>query len=572
MRVHGALTTVILVFAVVLLLLLPSGHRSDAATQPLDLSLPWEGGTAWSYTQGPHGLAGGALDFQPPDAAGKPCDAFTSSYWVVAAADGEVISKPNAIEIDHGNGFRTGYFHIDDKQVTSGFVHAGDRLGHPGCCPDGWAEAGCSADAPHLHFYTSYEGERTSAVGLNLGGWVVQEDGCLERDGAAACPQSSIVSEAPQPKGAPPSLAADIVLVVQAPATDATRVNGALLAMLSVGRPDDRIAVVQSSGVVPLVRRLEAASPGGSLDPRFLEAATPSAAPPGDIDQALIRACQELIVEGVFDRRAVVVLTDGGELHPVSLPPCFGPSGSKLFLYDLAGLRIAELQLGADASPQFTALNPIGTPLCEFRRIRRLIGAEAPGDCHLYQIVADATVSLPLNVPPDQASMDVSIGWRLPPGETAGSFVPSIMLLSPDGSPADASSLSANASGGVERFTIENPEPGDWTLVISGGGAPPEGTYATVGYAIIAAPGPTPVPAPTEEAGEKPAPEEGTDATPTSSPVPSEVASPTTTPLEEPTVTPSQSPQPTGSPMVAGPTFTNGTPTATTTPPPVASP
>ncbi len=277
-------------------------------------------------------------------------------------------------------------------------------------------------------------------------------------------------------------------------------------------------------------------------------------------------------MEGVFDRRAVVVLTDGGELHPVSLPPCFGPSGSKLFLYDLAGLRIAELQLGADASPQFTALNPIGTPLCEFRRIRRLIGAEAPGDCHLYQIVADATVSLPLNVPPDQASMDVSIGWRLPPGETARSFVPSIMLLSPDGSPADASSLSANASGGVERFTIENPEPGDWTLVISGGGAPPEGTYATVGYAIIAAPGPTPVPAPTEEAGEKPAPEEGTDATPTSSPVPSEVASPTTTPLEEPTVTPSQSPQPTASPMAAGPTFTNGTPTATTTPSPVSSP
>lgn len=277
-------------------------------------------------------------------------------------------------------------------------------------------------------------------------------------------------------------------------------------------------------------------------------------------------------MEGVFDRRAVVVLTDGGELHLASLPPCFGPTGSKLFLYDLAGLRITELQLGADASPQLTALDPIGTPLCEFRRIRRLIGAEAPGDCHLYPIVADASISLPLSVPADQEFMDVSIGWRLPPGETGASFAPSIMLLSPNGSPFDPSSRSANPSGGFERLTIESPEPGDWTLVISGGGAPPDGAYATVGFAIIAVPTPTPEPAPTEETAETPAPEEGTDATPTASPAPSEIASPTATPLEEPTVTPSQSPQPTGSPMTAGPIFTDGTPTATTTSSAVSGP
>src|SRR5688500_17740483 len=80
--------------------------RDVAAEQTTSLWLPWEGGALWSYTQGPHGLGTEGIDLQPPDAAGKPCDVFHSSFWITAAADGTVLSeKANTLEIDHGNGF-----------------------------------------------------------------------------------------------------------------------------------------------------------------------------------------------------------------------------------------------------------------------------------------------------------------------------------------------------------------------------------------------------------------------------------------------------------------------------------
>ena len=161
---------------------------ADAANQPVPLGLPWEGGQLWPYLQGPHpswsGQPDDALDFQPADARSKSCN-FTSSEWVVAAADGNVRNRANGLEIDHGSKFRTGYSHLENKQVTSGFVRAGTRLGQPGCCPDGGA---CRAASPHLHFYTVYEARRQSIVGLNLDGWVLQSDGCLEDGRSEACP------------------------------------------------------------------------------------------------------------------------------------------------------------------------------------------------------------------------------------------------------------------------------------------------------------------------------------------------------------------------------------------------
>ena len=125
----------------------------------MGLWFPWEAGTSWRLTNGPHGAAKEALDFQPADASGRSCDSgFSSSTWVVAAAGGRVIDRSNGMEIDHGNGFRTGYLHVQEKQVTSGSVDAGDRLGKVSCCPDGGFTSFCWATAPHLHFYTVYSG------------------------------------------------------------------------------------------------------------------------------------------------------------------------------------------------------------------------------------------------------------------------------------------------------------------------------------------------------------------------------------------------------------------------------
>ena len=135
------------------------------AVQPIQLWLPWEGGSLWTYTQGPHGQDLEALDLQPPDAAGKPCEVFHSSFWVTAAADGTVTDIPNAVEIDHGGGFSSVYYHLENKQVKTGdHVKVGDRLGTPGCCPDGAGLDGCSATAPHLHFYVTFNGARLPAL------------------------------------------------------------------------------------------------------------------------------------------------------------------------------------------------------------------------------------------------------------------------------------------------------------------------------------------------------------------------------------------------------------------------
>ena len=71
---------------------------------------------------------------------------------VLAAADGTVISVSksrkgpgNVVEIDHGNGYRTRYAHLQDMNVRKGrTVRTGDVIGHVGM-------SGLSY-APHLHY------------------------------------------------------------------------------------------------------------------------------------------------------------------------------------------------------------------------------------------------------------------------------------------------------------------------------------------------------------------------------------------------------------------------------------
>src|SRR5437667_6698889 len=196
------------------LIALQNGESAHASQQPIGLWLPWEAGTAWRVTFGPHGTSsdgsGSALDFQPPDAGGAACDSgFSSRYWVVAAAAGRVIDLPNALEVDHGGGFRTGYMHMQEKLVTSGEVVAGERLGKVSCCPDG-PVGSCWATAPHLHFYTVLQGEKQGIAGGNLEGWVVEQDGCMVRGGQSVFVGGGLASNAP----ASSPQKADVVLML----------------------------------------------------------------------------------------------------------------------------------------------------------------------------------------------------------------------------------------------------------------------------------------------------------------------------------------------------------------------
>jgi murein DD-endopeptidase MepM/ murein hydrolase activator NlpD len=147
------------------------------------LSLPWEPGTAFYLTSGPHagyvdGSGWAAIDFGPPDVLGN---CFYSAAPSTAAADGVIVSaRPGEIYLDlDGDGqIQTGwvllYMHtaLDaDTPVKAGQqVKKGDIIGYASC------EAGLS-DSSHLHFARRYNGEWIAAGGpvpMNLDGWVVQ--------------------------------------------------------------------------------------------------------------------------------------------------------------------------------------------------------------------------------------------------------------------------------------------------------------------------------------------------------------------------------------------------------------
>jgi hypothetical protein len=163
--------------------------------------LPWSQGETWFLTSGPHcderasqDICGDnqiryALDFVPA-ASGVPVD--HASDWVVLAATGCVrVASASLIEVDHGNGIRTGYYHLDDATMT---VKAGqcypvgtpigklatksdDALGHDGK----W-------DGKHLHFFVCFAPDSSSVcvddfnnrdalklpiAGVVLSGWSV---------------------------------------------------------------------------------------------------------------------------------------------------------------------------------------------------------------------------------------------------------------------------------------------------------------------------------------------------------------------------------------------------------------
>jgi CARDB/Peptidase family M23 len=179
----------------------PPQQPSPAPKQP-SLSLPWsptDGATTWYYSGGPHCDPGYdkdkngvcapsaqryAVDFMPPRSpSGGNCSPDRiNSGWVAAAGKGQVrYAGGNLVEIDHGGGFRTGYYHLKSGTIQ---VHTGDpidragiKLGRPSC------EAGAEQGA-HVHFYICNESDPDkvcradakkgkSIDGLVIGGWTI---------------------------------------------------------------------------------------------------------------------------------------------------------------------------------------------------------------------------------------------------------------------------------------------------------------------------------------------------------------------------------------------------------------
>ncbi len=176
------------------------GFPFDFAVDPLvplhlsqpHLVWPFESGTNWAFTGGPHagwdsGSAWAALDFAPSDVMG----CAMSEQWVTAAADGYIVRASNGAvieDLDNDGYEQTGwdvlYMHMaaQDRVQAGTYVYAGDRIGHPSC-------EGGIANAAHLHFARKYNGEWITAdgslpfviSGFASGGNGVEYDGTLTR-------------------------------------------------------------------------------------------------------------------------------------------------------------------------------------------------------------------------------------------------------------------------------------------------------------------------------------------------------------------------------------------------------
>ena len=172
------------------------GNPFDLGIEPLlppnlsqpRLAWPFEHGTSWAFTGGPHaawdsGTAWGALDFAPSDVMG----CAVSQEWVTAAANGWIVRTDHGAVIEDldGDGYeQTGwdilYMHMaaQDRVSAGTYVRIGEHIGHPSC-------EGGVANAAHLHLVRKYNGEWIAADGslpFVLSGWTSSGNG-TEYDG-----------------------------------------------------------------------------------------------------------------------------------------------------------------------------------------------------------------------------------------------------------------------------------------------------------------------------------------------------------------------------------------------------
>lgn len=159
----------------------PSSSQSGLGVKSgseISFEYPFSG--LWYLTAGPHsdGLTDGvraALDFAQPEVVACPGGKPLENRFVEASAAGKVAVVGNEknladknhsiVEIDHGQGLRTGYMHLVNISVKVGQeVKEHDRLGNPSCeIPPGGNTSGI-----HLHWYAKKDDKFLSADGIKF--------------------------------------------------------------------------------------------------------------------------------------------------------------------------------------------------------------------------------------------------------------------------------------------------------------------------------------------------------------------------------------------------------------------
>jgi len=182
--------------------LLDSTYSIDPPSLPPDdfFQLPIPLGASWQFN-GPHSWCGGDACYnEPPDRSSidfsttwDHTDPFVDHYTTAAAAGAGYIRTPYSgrdpcwYEIDHGNGWKTSYYHLEYLGVpgSQGNVNQNFRIGAIG---EGVCNGGFASGA-HVHFTLCYNGAYYDLDGIKFSGWEVHSGpdpyttGYLERDG-----------------------------------------------------------------------------------------------------------------------------------------------------------------------------------------------------------------------------------------------------------------------------------------------------------------------------------------------------------------------------------------------------
>ena len=165
------------------------------------LQLPFPLGATWTVS-GPHSWNGG--NYPPPFSSldfftgGGTCGAPPNLYAVAAAAGS--VYRPFGyscwLEIDHGGGWVTSYYHLRNLYSGAPLGRAA-KVGTIACelCAGGFSTG------PHVHFSLKYNGAYASLEGAKLSGWTVHAgavpytSGSFDRDGSSLAAYSAIVND-----------------------------------------------------------------------------------------------------------------------------------------------------------------------------------------------------------------------------------------------------------------------------------------------------------------------------------------------------------------------------------------
>lgn len=151
--------------------------------QQTELILPFDAGSVWAYTGGPHAAWGelrpyAALDFAPPTES-QGC--VRTEQFAVAVADGVVVRTDSGtilLDLDGDGDERTGwviyYLHLaeEGRAKVGDVLKQGDPIGRPSC-------EGGTATGTHVHIARKYNGQwipaASSVLPFVMNGWIPVE-------------------------------------------------------------------------------------------------------------------------------------------------------------------------------------------------------------------------------------------------------------------------------------------------------------------------------------------------------------------------------------------------------------